>query len=610
MSVREKAERLCVIVGAGPAGLTAAYELSKLEVPAVLLERDSVVGGISKTGSFRGYHFDIGGHRFFTKVDFVQDLWVEILGADFLERPRMSRIYYDGKFFDYPIKPVNALFGLGLLESVRIGASYLRALAFPKREERTFEQWIVNRFGQRLFELFFKSYTEKVWGIPCSDISADWAAQRIKQLDLVTAIKKAVLGARRGPAIDSLLERFHYPRLGPGMMWSRCCELLAERGYETHLETEVRRIHHHDSHVTGVTVRDRSGEERFLETTDLISSMPIRELVNALEPAAPADVVDAANQLGYRDFLSVLLIIDEADLFPDNWIYIHSPEVRLGRVQNFKNWSPDMVPDPSTTSLGLEYFVEEGDELWSMPDRELIAFALKECSQIGLVDSDTFIDGTVVRVLKAYPIYDEGYQSAVASIRSYLDEFENIQLVGRNGQHRYNNQDHSMVTAIYAAQNLAGADHVIWSVNVDGEYHENERSDHAKHRDRAVPSRVHAENIDELIRAAFARYDPIALSASLAITLGVGLFLATMVPIAKDGIVTGPPLALFGDYLPGFAHSWTGAFLGLLEGAFIGGAFGYGLARSINAVVEFHERRFLRAVELDVAFSGVERRQL
>ena len=597
--------RSCVIVGAGPAGLAAAYELSKLSIPAVVFERDSLVGGIAQTGNFRGYRFDIGGHRFFTKVDFVHDTWVEILGEDFLIRPRMSRIYYEGKYFDYPLKPLNALRGLGLRESVRIGLSYLRARAFPEPEERNFEQWITNRFGRRLFQIFFESYTEKVWGIPCSEIRADWAAQRIKQLDLVSAVKNAVLGARKGPVIDSLIERFHYPRLGPGMMWTRCAEILAERGYETQLETEVRHIHHLDSHITGVTVRDGSGRDRFVEATDLISSMPIRELVKALQPAAPAEVLDAGNALRYRDFVTVLLIIDEADVFPDNWIYIHSPEVHLGRIQNFKNWSPDMVPDPSTTALGLEYFVQQDDSIWSMPDRELVQFALEECARIGIVDPAKFIDGAVIRVPKAYPTYDDKYQDALDQVRTYLDEFDNIQLVGRNGQHRYNNQDHSMVTGIYAAQNLAGASHEIWSVNVDEEYHEEERP---QVRDRATPSRVESDSAEELIRAAFARYDPVALAASLAITMGLGLFFATAILVLQGGSPVGPTLSLLANYLPGYSASWPGAFLGLCEGATIGALLGTVFARFINLVIDLHAKRFLYQAEIGATLGSLGER--
>ena len=595
-------ERLCVIVGAGPAGLTAAYELSKLAIPAVVFERDSRVGGIAQTGSFRGYRFDIGGHRFFTKVDFVHALWVEILGEDFLERPRLSRIYYDGKYFDYPLKPFNALFGLGLVESLRIALSYLRARAFPQPEERNFAQWITNRFGRRLFQIFFQSYTEKVWGIPCAQIRADWAAQRIKQLDLVSAVKNAVLGARQGAVIDSLIERFHYPRLGPGMMWTRCAEILARRGYATHLETEVRQIHHVDSRITGVTIREPSGQERFVDATDFISSMPIRELVNALQPAPPTEVLEAGNDLSYRDFVTVLLVIDEAVVFPDNWIYIHSPEVRLGRIQNFKNWSPDMVPEPSTTALGLEYFVQQGDSIWSMPDPELIQFALQECARIGIVDPEKFIDGTVVRVPKAYPTYDDKYPQALERVRSYLDRFENLQLVGRNGQHRYNNQDHSMVTAIYAAQNLMGAKHEIWNVNVDEQYHEHR----PEIRDRATPSRAEAKSVEELVRAAFARYDPIALAGALALTLGSGLFLATAILVLQGGSPVGPTLSLLGTYLPGYGVSWSGALLGFFQGALLGGLFGGALAGLLNRVIEFHARRFLYQAEIGAVLESVD----
>ena len=593
-------ERFCVIAGAGPAGLTAAYELSKLGIPGVLFERDVRVGGLAQTGDFRGYRFDIGGHRFFTKIDFVQDLWFEILGEDLLERPRLSRIYYDEKFFDYPLKPWNALAGLGPVEALRIGLSYLRARALPEPEEHNFEQWITNRFGRRLYEIFFQSYTEKVWGIPCSQIRADWAAQRIKQLDLLRAVKNAVLGARKGPVIDSLIERFHYPRLGPGMMWTRCCEILAGRGYETHLQTEVHRVHHVDSRITGVTIRDAGGRERFVAATDLISSMPIRDLVNALEPAPPADVLEAGNALSYRDFVTVLLVIDQPDLFPDNWIYIHSPEVRLGRIQNFKNWSPEMVPEGSTTALGLEYFVSEGDAIWSMPDPELVAFAAEECARIGIVDLAKVVDGAVVRMPKAYPTYDEKYPRALQRTRAYLDRFENLQTVGRNGQHRYNNQDHSMVTAIYAARNLAGEKHEIWNVNLEEEYLEHTRPEI---RDRATPAPL---RVEELVRVAFARYDPVALGGSLALTFGTGLFLATAILLFAGGDPIGPNLALLANYLPGYAVTWGGAVLGFFQGAALGALLGGALAKLLNGTIELHARRFLYQTAIGAVLESVE----
>ncbi len=485
-----------VIIGAGPAGLTAAWELSRLGIPATVFEADDIVGGIARTGSHHGYRYDIGGHRFFTKVSFVEDIWREILGDDLLERPRLSRIYYRGKFFDYPLRPANALFGLGPIEAARCMLSFAKARVTPHPEEINLEQWVCNRFGRRLYEIFFKTYTEKVWGMPCTEIGADWAAQRIKNLDLLKAVRNALLGGRggggggggaKGEVITTLIDAFLYPRLGPGQMWERCTELLAQRGYETRMKSPVVRIRHDGARVTGVEVRGPDGEVRFEPGAHVISSMPMRDLVRALDPAPPADVRAAAERLRYRDFLTVVLVVDAPELFPDNWIYIHSADVKLGRIQNFKNWSPEMVPDPSRTALGLEYFVQEGDEVWSMADADLVALGGRECGVLGLVDPAKVVDGCVVRMPKAYPVYDAGYKEAVATIRAYLETLPNLQLIGRYGQHRYNNQDHSMATAVYAARNVAGADYDVFAVNEEAEYHEELRE---KPKKAAAPVEV------------------------------------------------------------------------------------------------------------------------
>ncbi len=462
-----------LIIGAGPAGLACAWELGKLGRGAVVYEQDDVVGGISRTVCHQGYRFDVGGHRFFTKVPMVWEMWREILGEEFLERPRLSRIHYQGKFFDYPLKPLNALANLGPIETVRIGLSWLKAQAFPEREERNFEQWVVNRFGRRLYEIFFKTYTEKVWGTPCTEISSDWAAQRIKNLDLLAAVKNALLSSRRsgGEIVSTLIDRFHYPRHGPGMMWERCRDRLAEGGIDTVTGTRVERLHHEDGRIVAATVRDSDGEQR-VAAGHFVSSMPIPALIRALDPAPPEEILRAAGRLKFRDFLTVVLIVDRAELFPDNWIYIHSPDVKLGRIQNFKNWSPYMVPDPATSSLGLEYFVTEGDELWTASDEELAELGQREVAQLGLLDGGKVLDAAVVRMPKAYPVYDDGHAQALPEIRRYLAGFPNLYPVGRNGQHRYNNQDHSMVTGVYAARNIDGGAHDLWEVNVEQDYHE------------------------------------------------------------------------------------------------------------------------------------------
>ena len=462
-----------VVIGAGPAGLTAAFELSKAGVPSVVLEKDSIVGGISRTVKYRDYHFDIGGHRFFTKVKAVQDMWQEVLQRDLLRRERLSRIYYSKKFFFYPLKPLNALANLGIVNAILIVLSYIRAQLWPTKPELNVEQWISNRFGYRLYSIFFKSYTEKVWGIPCNEISAEWAAQRIKGLSLGEAVKSALLRkqTKNGDVIKTLIDAFHYPRKGPGMMWERVANIVRESGGEILLNTDTVNILWDGHKVTGVRTHSQSGTN-VVKGTHFISSMPIRELIQRFDPPAPPDIVRAANSLKYRDFLTVALVVNQRNVFPDNWIYVHDPQVKLGRIQNFKNWSPEMVPDPNKTCLGLEYFCFEGDGLWSMPDQELIQLAKRELETVGLAKMSDIEDGAVVRMPKAYPVYDPGYADALKTVREFLDGLSNLQPVGRNGMHKYNNQDHSMLSAMLAAKNILGHNYDIWGVNVDQEYHE------------------------------------------------------------------------------------------------------------------------------------------
>ncbi len=593
----------CVIIGAGPAGLTAAWELTRAGKSSEVFEQDDQVGGISRTCSYKGYRFDIGGHRFFTKVPLVQDLWKEILDDDFLLRPRLSRIYYGGKFFDYPLKPVNALLGLGPIEALRIGISYLWVQLFPAREERSFEQWVSNRFGKRLFEIFFKTYTEKVWGMPCSEMSADWAAQRIKNLDLLTAVRNALLGSRGagGKVVTTLIEQFHYPRFGPGQMWEAATRQLAAKGVETHLQHKVVQVRHDDGRVRSLIVEDAAGKTREVAGEHFLSSMPIRTLLQAMDPPPPKDVLEAAEQLRYRDYLTVVLVVKRPDLFPDNWIYIHSPDVKLGRIQNYKNWSPEMVPDPAHTALGLEYFVQQDDELWSASDADLIELGKRECETLGLAKAGDVFDGTVIRVPKAYPVYDGSYQEALAKIREWLAELPNLQLIGRNGQHRYNNQDHSMVTAVYAARNiLAGtAEYDVWDVNVDDEYHEEVRASDATAAsgDRMLPSRVADAALEELVRGAFARYDAVALGGALGAVAGLALFAATALLLLGDGQAVGSNLSLLGNFFLGFAPTWAGAFIGLFEASLGGFGFGFVLAKLINTVIAAEEQRIVRRIE-------------
>ena len=584
-----------VIVGAGPAGLTAALELGKLGFEGVVFEAGDVVGGISRTVVFRDCRLDIGGHRFFTKVPEVEALWHEILGNDLLVRQRMSRIFYRDSFFDYPLKPVNALRGLGIIEAGRVMASFLHTQLFPIADESTFDAWVSNRFGRRLFEIFFKTYTEKVWGMPCSEISAAWATQRIKNLDLMTAIKNAFLGngTHSSDVVTSLIERFYYPRLGPGMMWERCRDLAASRGIETHMRSRVARIHHDGKRVSSVEVVRPDGGKTRQACSSLISSMPIGSLVLAMDPAAPKEVQDAAKSLRYRDFLIVGLIVEREHLFADNWIYIHSPEVRVGRVQNFKNWSPDMVNDPKMSFVGLEYFANLDDDLWSMTDEELVQLGASEAKTIGLFDPSEVQDGTVVRMPRAYPVYAGEYETHLQVLRDWLDRFENLFTVGRNGQHRYNNQDHSMLAGLYAARSVAGgAELDLWSINEEPSFHEEVRREDGQVRgtgDRLTPSRVEG-NSSDLLLAAFARYDEVALGGAVGITASLGLAFATAVLLlgSNEGIV--PMMSLLGNYLFGYEVSWAGLAVGVIEAGLLGFGLGWSAAWLSNLLISVFER--------------------
>jgi len=459
-----------IIIGAGPAGLTAAWELQKAGLPSIIFEKDSVVGGIARTVCYKGYRFDIGGHRFFTKVPAVNRMWHEILGGDLLRRSRLSRIYLHKKYFDYPLRLPNALLGLGFIRSSLAALSYIKAKVRPRQPEVSMEDWIVNRFGRNLYETFFKTYTEKVWGVPCTEIGAEWAEQRIRGLSLYRAVM-ATLFSGRSSKIKTLTKSFYYPRLGPGQMWETVQSRLKEAGNPTLTEADVISIKHDGSLITGIIV-DKDGKHLHFPTPEVISSIPLRELAEKLDPPAPEIVLESARSLRYRDFLTVALIMDKPDLFRDNWIYIHEPSVRVGRIQNFGNWSPDLVPTPGHSCLGMEYFCFEGDDLWSMDDGDLLALASREISALKLAPLAAVTGGTVIRMKKAYPMYDASYKSNLKAIRTYLDSFRNLHPVGRNGLHKYNNQDHSMFSAMLAVRNILGERHDVWSVNADCEYHE------------------------------------------------------------------------------------------------------------------------------------------
>ena len=466
-----------VIIGAGPAGLTAAYQLTKRGVAATVLEADHVVGGISRTAERDGWRFDIGGHRFFTKVSAVEDLWHEILSDDdFLQRPRMSRMFYRGKYYDYPLKPLNAFVNLGPLEALRCMLSYAWARIRPPKDQRFLEGWISARFGKRLYEHFFKSYNEKLWGRPASEISADFAAQRIKNLTILNALTSAVKPKPKDKSaqITSLIEEFQYPKYGPGMMWERCAELVEAGGTKVVMESLVTRIRREGGRAVEVT-SSSGGATTSYPCDHVISSMPFSQLLSIMDPPVPAEVSEAADALTFRDFLTIALVVPEQYSFPDNWIYVHDPGVKVGRIQNFGSWSPYLIKE-GRTCLGLEYFVFEGDELWSSPDDELVELGKRELTRLGLVDAGKVEAGYVVRMPKAYPVYDEHYKARLAVMREWLEaNTPNVHPVGRNGMHKYNNQDHSMLTAMLTVENIFGADHDIWSVNVEDEYHEEKK---------------------------------------------------------------------------------------------------------------------------------------
>lgn len=457
-----------IIIGAGPAGLTAAYQLVKRNIRPIVIEKSNQVGGLARTEDYKGYRFDIGGHRFFTHLQEVEQLWEEVLGEEFIKVARLSRIYYQGRYFNYPLNIFNTLSNLGIVESLLILLSYFKAKLWPHPEEKTFEHWVINRFGQRLYQKFFKTYTEKVWGILCTTIQADWAAQRIKGLSLKTVVSNALFSNNHNRA-KTLIHEFHYPVLGPGIMWQRFQELIEGQGGVTHLNSEVVRFKLKGNRIQEVSLIQ--GEKTIgIPGENFFSSIPLTELIFRLDPPAPNEVLVAAHHLTYRSFVLVGLIINRGDLFPDQWIYVHSPEVKVGRIQNFRNWSPKMVPDPKKTSLGMEYFCTEGDEIWRMPDIELLKLAKRELVHLGMAEAAEVEDGVVYRQPKAYPVYNNDYQQHLQVIQRFLVTIENLQTIGRNGLHRYNNQDHSMLTGMLAVANILGAKHDLWELNKNQEY--------------------------------------------------------------------------------------------------------------------------------------------
>jgi protoporphyrinogen oxidase len=464
------------VLGGGPAGLAAAYTLSKQGYSVVVVERDASVGGLAKSFVHKGFILDYGPHRFFTKLPPVLQFWNEVLGNEQVTVNRLTRIYYGNRYFSYPLKAFEALLSLGFTESIRIIASYLTAQLFPHQAPQNFAEWVSTRFGRRLFEIFFEGYTEKLWGIPCTEISADWAAQRIKGLSLFSAVRSALLG--NNGKVKSLVDQFQFPRLGSGQLYERAANYLTAHGQTVLLETEVLRLHQQNDRIQSLTLRDRhTGEARIVECSGVISSIPLNHLIEQLTPTAPTSVVEMAKSLRFRNTVLVYVMVDSGQLFPDNWLYINDPTVQLGRVTNFANWSADMLPNHQQTPLCCEYWCQF-DGLWQMDDDALVAMAERDLRKIGLLREENVSSGFVIRLPRTYPIYAGNYKEALGTIQNYLQDIENLQVVGRYGAFKYNNQDHSLLMGILAAENVTSpGKHDLWSVNSDDEYQEEVKLD-------------------------------------------------------------------------------------------------------------------------------------
>jgi protoporphyrinogen oxidase len=457
----EEERRRVVIVGAGPAGLTASYALMQAKVPSVVLEQALQVGGLARTVEHRGFLFDIGGHRFFTRSEEVKRIWREVLPDGFLRVRRLSRIYYRGRFFQYPLALGDALGQMGVVESAWVLASYMRKRLFPIRDETNLDAWMSNRFGRRLYLMFFRAYTEKVWGLPPSRIRSEWAKQRIRTLTLWGAIRSALLPRLRRPR--SLTAEFDYPERGPGMLWQRMTEILEAAGHPVLLGRNVTRVLRTGSRVEAV-VAGRGASEELHPGTDFVATMPLADLVLALDPPLDAETLAHARALRHRAFVNVALVLRRGDLFPDNWIYVHTPDIGVARIQNYRNWSPAMVPQPDRTCLGMEYFCSEGDAQWARSDACWVEAGKADLERLGLARADEVEDGVVVRQPKAYPVYDSAYHAHVDHLRRALVGFDNLQMAGRNGLHRYDNQDQAMLTALSAARRVLGEGCDAWAV--------------------------------------------------------------------------------------------------------------------------------------------------
>lgn len=497
-----------VILGAGPAGLAAAYTLSKHSKIITVVEREAQVGGLAKSFHFRGFILDYGPHRFFTKLSPVIRLWNEVLGSEQVTVKRLTRIFYGGKYFSYPIHAKEVLFALGIKETFHILYSYLISRLFPNLNPQNFAEWIIARFGKRLFSIFFEGYTEKLWGIPCTEIESEWAVQRIKGLSLSKAIRNAIFG--NSGKVKSLIDQFQFPRLGSGQLYDRICDRLHEQDQSILLNTEVISCHHDGFKITHVVLRDRqTGKESLVSCSHVISSIPLNLLVQQMQPAPPPEVMAAAKSLQFRNTILVYLIVNGESLFPDNWLYINDAKVCLGRVTNFANWSPDMLPNPSIsqTPLCCEYWCNSNEVMWQESEDILIANAIAELRQIKLLGNQTISDAFVIRLPRTYPVYTGNYREAINTIQNYLSEFSNLQLIGRYGSFKYNNQDHSLLMGIWAAENIIGlSKHDLWSVNSDTEYGEEMNLEAEKTNEAKIPEiqtqtqKKWQENLQQLSR--------------------------------------------------------------------------------------------------------------
>ncbi|MDD3486855.1 MAG: NAD(P)/FAD-dependent oxidoreductase [Candidatus Moranbacteria bacterium] len=463
-----------IVFGAGPAGLAAALKLSEAGKKVAIFDKDNQIGGISKTIGYKGFLFDLGPHRFYTKSDEVNRLWKEILADDFLPVNRLTRIYYKNKFFFYPLKPANAFFGLGFFGSLHIIASYIWIRLFPYKEEKNYEQWVTNRFGKKLYRTFFKTYNEKLWGIPCTEMEASWVAQRIKGLSMTSAVKNALFPSKSG-GVKTLIDQFHYPKYGSGMMYEKIAEKAKNNGADIFLETEVTKINSHENKIRSITVKNKNGEETEFFADHFLSSIPLTHLVKRVSPSADSETLSATEKLKFRSTIMVNLIYNSKNPFPDNWIYVHSAEAKTGRIGSPKNMSPFTSPDENQTPLSLEYWCNENDGTWKMSDEELLKQGIQDLDVLNLAKKKDFIDGFVVRIPKTYPVQDGTEIKNIEIIRNYLDKIENLQPIGRYGMFKYNNMDHSILTGLYAAENILGKTHDIWEVNADEEYQEEKK---------------------------------------------------------------------------------------------------------------------------------------